>query len=170
LAKLQEDQRLIDAAEDTLLEARHKQPDEVEPNRMLAQFYARRVTVTVLHRQELQKEPQAPGNPGEPDENGVYRIGGPVAPPTRVEAPYPSEALAAGVQGVVIVQVVVDPSGTVTDATVVRSIPLLDAAALQAAFNWHFAPTVVNGQAVPLMLKIPVNFVPPPTRAAPPRP
>ena len=79
LARLQEDEGFVDAAEGTLLDARHKQPDEVEPNRMLAQFYARRATA--LHRQELQKEPQAAGNPGEPDENGVYRIGGSVTAP-----------------------------------------------------------------------------------------
>src|SRR5262249_46290131 len=35
LAKVQEDEGLIDAAEDTLLEAQHKQPDAVEPYRML---------------------------------------------------------------------------------------------------------------------------------------
>lgn len=44
LATLQEDEGLNDAAEGTLLEARHKRPDAVEPNRMLAQFYARLVT------------------------------------------------------------------------------------------------------------------------------
>lgn len=171
LAKLQEDQGLIDAAEDTLLDARHKQPDEVEPNRMLAQFYARRVTA--LHKQEVQKEPQAPTNPGEPDENGVYRIGGPadrgpIPPPSRLDVPrFPPEAAAAGIKGVVVAEVVIDTSGNVTDAKVVQSIPLLDEAALQAVRNWHFAPSIVNGQPVPVRMNVTVNFSLPPSPAAP---
>jgi TonB family protein len=162
LAKLQEDQGLIDAAEDTLLDARHKQREAVEPNRMLAQFYARRVTA--LHKQEAQNEPQAASNPGEPDENGVYRIGGPadrgpIPPPARADQPqYPPEALAAGIQGVVIAEIVIDPSGNVRDAKVVQSIPLLDEAALQAVRNWHFAPSLVNGQPVPVRMNVNVNF------------
>jgi hypothetical protein len=42
LSRFQEDQGLIDAAEETLVGARHQQPDAVEPYRMLAQFYSRR--------------------------------------------------------------------------------------------------------------------------------
>lgn len=168
LAKLQEDEGFIDAAEGTLLDARHRQPDEVEPNRMLAQFYARRVTA--LHKQEVQKEPPAVSNPGEPDENGVYRIGGSVKAPARVGTPqYPPDARAAGIKGTVVAEIVVDPSGNVTDAKVVQSIPLLDEAALQAVRNWHYAPTVVNGQPVPVRIIVTVNFTlpTPPSPAAP---
>jgi len=162
LAKVQEDQGYIDAAEATLLDARHRQPDEVEPNRMLAQFYARRVTA--LHKQESQKEPQSTSNPGERDENGVYRIGGSVKAPSRLDVPrYPPDASAAGIRGTVVAEIVVDPSGNVTDAKVVQSIPLLDEAALQAVRNWHYAPTVVNGQPVPVRLIVTVNFTLPPT-------
>src|SRR5580704_16109405 len=129
LARLQEDQGFIDAAEETLLDARHKQRDAVEPNRMLAQFYARRVTA--LHKQETQKEPQAASDPGEPDENGVYRVGGSITPPARDDVPqYPADAKAAGIKGVVVAEVVIDASGNVTDTKVVQSIPLLDEAAL----------------------------------------
>ena len=172
LAKLQEDQGLGDAAEDTLLNARHKQPDDVEPNRMLAQFYARRVTA--LHKQGAQKEPQAVSNPGEPDANGVYRIGGPsdrgpIPPPARADVPqYPPEAAAAGIRGVVVAEVVIDTSGNVNDAKIIQSIPLLDEAALQAVRNWHFAPSVVNGQPVPVRMNVNVNFTLP--SAAPPSP
>ena len=162
LAKLQEDEGLIDAAEDTLLYAQHKQPGAVEPYRILAQFFARRVTA--LHKQEAQKEPQAASNPGEPDEKGVYRIGGPsdrgpIPPPARADVPhYSPEAQAAGIQGVVVAEIVIDTSGNVTDATVVQSIPLLDEEALRTVRNWHFAPTVVNGQPVPVRMNVNVNF------------
>ena len=166
LARLQEDQGFIDAAEQALLDARHQQPDAVEPNRMLAQFYARRVTV--LHKQETQKEPQAASNPGEPDENGVYRVGGSITPPARDGVPhYSIEAQAAGIQGVVVAEVVIDPSGSVTNTKVVQSLPLLDEEALRAVRNWHFAPTLVNGQPVPVRMNVTVNFTLPPTPPSP---
>jgi TonB family protein len=174
LAKLQEDQGLIDVAETTLLDARHKQPDAVEPNRMLAQFYAR--LVTALTRQDLQRRPQVVSNPGEPDENGIYRIGDPadrgsIPAPARADVPhFPPEALAAGIKGVVVAEVVIDTSGNVTDAKVVQSIPMLDEEALRTVRNWHFAPTMVNGQPVPVRMNVYVNFTaPPPSPAPPPR-
>jgi TonB family protein len=166
LAKVQEDEGFIDAAEETLLGARHQQPDAVEPNRMLAQFYARRVTA--LHKQEAQNEPQAASNPGEADENGVYRVGGSITPPARADVPqYPPDARAAGLKGAVVAEIVIDASGNVTDTKVIQSIPLLDDAALQAVQNWHYAPTVVNGQPVPVRMNVTVNFTLPPTPAPP---
>jgi TonB family protein len=157
LATLQEDEGLIDAAEGTLLDARHRQPDEVEPNRMLAQFYVRRVTA--LHKQELQQESQTSRNPGERDENGVYRVGGAVTAPSRLGVPkYPPDAQAAGLKGAVVVEVVVDATGTVTEPKIIQSIPLLDEAAIRAVRDWHFEPTLVNGQPVPVRMNLTVNF------------
>jgi TonB family protein len=155
LAKVQEDEGFIDAAEETLLDAQRKQPDTVEPYRVLTQFFARRVTA--LHKQNQPQQPAS--NPGEPDANGVYPVGGSVTPPARDDVPhFPPDAQAAGVKGVVIAQVVIDTSGNVTDAKVVQSIPLLDDEALRAIRNWHFAPTMVNGQPVPVRMNVPVNF------------
>jgi TonB family protein len=160
LSTLQEDRELIDAAEATLLDARHRQPENEEPNRRLAQFYARRVTA--LHKRNAQTPPETVSNPGEPDATGVYRIGDSLQPPARSDVPhYPADALAAGIRGSVLAEIVVDTSGNVSDARVVRSIPLLDDAALQAVRNWHFTPTVVNGQPVPVRMTVTVNFAPP---------
>jgi protein TonB len=57
----------------------------------------------------------------------------------------------------------------VIDAKIVQSIPLLDDAALQAVRNWQFAPSVVNGQPVPVRMNVNVNFtlpaMPPPAPA-----
>ena len=163
LARVQEDHGLTDAAEDTLLQARRGKPDEVEPYRQLAQFYSRRVTATALRKQEAQAGALGGTRPGEPDENGVYRVGGSVVAPTRVDIPYPPEALAAGAQGVVIMEVTIDAVGGVSNAKVVRSVPMLDGAAVQGVSNWHFQPTVVNGQAAPVKMMVTVNFVPPQT-------
>lgn len=169
LAKVLEDRELIEASEATLLDARHRQPDTEEPNRMLAQFYARRVTA--LHARNQQAPAGTVSNPGEPDANGVYRIGDSLPPPSRADVPrYPVDALAAGIRGTVLTEIVIDGSGSVTDARVVRSIPMLDEAALQAVRNWHFTPTVVNGQPVPVRMTVTVNFAPPPAPAAPAAP
>lgn len=158
LAKLQEDQGLIDAAETTLLSARHQNPDDVEPHQMLAQFYARRVTA--LHTlRERDKPPTAPEAPGQPDANGVYRVGGGMAPPRREGVPqYPEQAQAAGIEGVVLVEILIDETGQVADARVLRSIPLLDEAALQAVRQWRFEPTVIDGKPVPIRMVTTVNF------------
>jgi TonB family protein len=166
LSKLQEDQGLIDAAEDTLLGARHQQPEAVEPYTMLAQFYSRRA---LARRRETDSQfaPQAGTPQVERDENGVYRVGRGMALPTKlsnVAAKYPPEALAAGVQGVVIAEIVVNESGNVTDTKILRSIPLLDEAALEAVRQWQFSPSVVNGHTVPVKMTVTVNFTSPPRR------
>jgi TonB family protein len=123
----------------------------------LTQFYARRVAALqpVTVRDAFADSPKT----GARDENGVYRVGGGVAPPKRVEvAQYPNDAKVAGVQGVVLVEIVVNESGSVADAKVVRSIPLLDDEALRAVRTWRFAPTVVNGQPVPVRMTVAVSF------------
>jgi protein TonB len=43
-------------------------------------------------------------------------------------------------------------------ARVIRSIPLLDEAALTAAKQWLFAPTLLNGEPVPVLIQIEMRF------------
>lgn len=159
LSRTQEDRGLIDLAEATLLDARHRQPDTEEPNAMLAQFYARRVTA--LHAKNLPPSPETFSNPGEPDASGVYRIGSALKPPAREGVPrYPDDARLAGIRGTVLTELLIDPAGNVVDARVLRSVPMLDQAALDAVRTWKFAPTVVNGQPVPVRMTTTVNFGP----------
>jgi TonB family protein len=97
------------------------------------------------------------------------RVGGTIKPPAqtkRVSPPYPPEAQAAGVQGVVIMEATIGADGKVTDVRVLRSIPLLDQAALAAVRQWEYAPTVVNGITVPVVMTVTLNFTL--TPAAPP--
>jgi protein TonB len=158
LAKVQEDQQLIATAEDTLLTARREHGDAVEPYVMLAQFYSRRA-MAVRRDADGQKVPAPVTASGEADEHGVYKIGGPVKAPSRVGTPqYPADALAAGIEGVVIAEIVVNEAGNVAEAKILRSVPLLDEAALNAVRLWQYAPTVVNGQAVPVRMTVTVNF------------
>jgi TonB family protein len=157
LAKAQEDATRFDEAEETLLAVRRQRPDASDVFKALAQFYARRATAT--HTTETAAERQPTSAPGEPDEHGVYRVGGGVAAPSRLDRPvYPPEAMAAGVKGNVIAEVVIDPGGNVIDARILRSIPMLDDSALDAVRNWHFQPTMVNGQPVPVRMVVTVNF------------
>ena len=75
------------------------------------------------------------------------RVGRGVKPPlkiTHVAPQDPSDALAARVQGVVIIEVRIEPDGRIQHARVLRSIPLLDQAALDAVLQWQFEPTFVN--------------------------
>src|SRR5205809_290582 len=70
LAKLQEERGFLDAAEDTLLLARHQKPEALDVYKMLAQFYARRATA-VQQQAEAQKPKPPTSGPGEPDDQGI---------------------------------------------------------------------------------------------------
>jgi protein TonB len=91
----------------------------------------------------------------------LLRVGGNIRPPQKIVnvAPiYPQEAQDARVQGVVILEVKVDADGSVAEAWVLRSIPLLDQAALDAVRQWRYSPTLLNGVAVPVVMTVTVNF------------
>ncbi len=88
-------------------------------------------------------------------------VGGAVRAPQRIKnvnPVYPPEAIRARVEGVVVIDATIDPAGHVTRAEVKRSIPLLDQAALDAVRQWEYAPTLVNGVAVPIVLTVTVGF------------
>ncbi len=159
LARIQEDRWELDAAEATLLAARHAQPAAPEPNKMLAQFYARRVTEMSTAAQQVESQLN-PMLPGQRDKDGFYRVGGDVQPPHKRQGgpPYPEEARNAGVSGTVVVEIFVDETGTVRGARIIQSVPLLDAAALETVRNWQYEPTLVGGRPVPIKMGVTVTF------------
>jgi TonB family protein len=75
-----------------------------------------------------------------------------------VQPVYPAIARGARVQGTVVVEVVVGAGGDVEQTHVVRSIPILDEAAVSAVRRWKYKPTVVNGAAVPVTMAVRVTF------------
>jgi TonB family protein len=98
-----------------------------------------------------------------PPDGGAVRVGGPVRAPERltyVSPVYPQDAMDRGVQGVVIIELTIDTSGAVSDARVMRSIPMLDDAALDAVRQWKYRPTLLNGVAVPVIMTVTINFAP----------
>jgi len=89
------------------------------------------------------------------------RVGGDLRAPrkTRHANPvYPSIAQSARVQGIVIAEVVIGADGRVQNVRVLRSIPLLDQAAVEAVRQWEFEPTLLNGVAVPVIMTVTVQF------------
>lgn len=89
------------------------------------------------------------------------RVGGAVGTPTKirhVSPVYPADAIAAGIQGVVIIEAVIDESGGVSSARVLRQVPGLDEAALEAVRQWQFTPTLVDGAAVRVVMTVTINF------------
>jgi TonB family protein len=89
------------------------------------------------------------------------RVGGNIRTPSKlkdVKPVYPAIAQAARVQGVVMLEALIDEDGNVANARVLRSIPLLDAAALGAVSQWQFTPTEVDGRRVPVLMTVTVNF------------
>lgn len=91
----------------------------------------------------------------------ALRVGGTIGPPTKtrhVNPMYPAAAQSAKVQGVVILETRIGTDGKVTDARVLRSVPLLDQAAIDAVMQWEFTPTRVNGEAVPVLMTVTVQF------------
>jgi len=101
--------------------------------------------------------------PGEPQilPTQPSRIGGNIIAPRKIKDSvpvYPAEASAAGIEGYVILEILVDESGTVSEAQVIRSLPLLDRAAIDCIRQWKYAPALLNGIAVPVRMTESVRF------------
>lgn len=96
-----------------------------------------------------------------PKVTAPIRPGGDVKPPQRTSyvAPvYPQIAQAAKIEGMVILEAIIDESGVVRDVKVLRSIPLLDKAAIDAVSKWRYTPTRLNGTAVSIIMTVTVMF------------
>jgi len=71
---------------------------------------------------------------------------------------YPQEAFVKKIEGTVEVEILIDANGRVVSARVVRSIPMLDAAAVQTVYQWVFAPAMKGGRPVSTRAMAPVTF------------
>jgi protein TonB len=104
--------------------------------------------------------PPAPPPPPKPVQT-VFRPGGAIKEPKRISGvppEYPAIARNARVQGVVILEAVIDERGEVGRIKVLRSVPLLDQAAITAVQQWRYTPTLLNGVPVSVLMTITVNF------------
>lgn len=91
----------------------------------------------------------------------IVEVGGAIPMPERITSVVPEYPLVAKnghVQGDVDVEVIIGTTGTVENVRVVKSIPQLDRAALDAVKRWRYKPTVVNGVAVSVRTRVRVSF------------
>jgi TonB family protein len=93
---------------------------------------------------------------------GVYSVGGGVSEPIPIYKPdpmYSEEARKAKYQGTVVVYIIVDASGAVTDCRVVKPLGLgLDEKAVETVRTWKFKPALKNGVPVPVRVMVEVSF------------
>lgn len=104
---------------------------------------------------------EAPADPPPPPPRRPLTVGGNIPAPTKirnVNPVYPQIAISARIQGAVIIEATIDREGKVSEARVLRSVPLLDQAALDAVRQWEYAPTRLNGEPVPVIMTVTVNF------------
>jgi len=71
---------------------------------------------------------------------------------------YPVLAQASRIEGLVIIEAIIDEHGAVQSARVLRSLPLLDEAALAAVRQWRYTPALLNGVPVPVIMTVTVRF------------
>ena len=99
--------------------------------------------------------------PPPPAPREAVRTGGQIQAPAlvkRVPPVYPPIAVNAKVQGVVILEATVGLDGRVEAVEVLRSIPLLDTAAIEAVRQWVYEPLLLNGRAQRFVLTATVSF------------
>lgn len=102
--------------------------------------------------------PPPPAPPARPQ---IARIGGEIKAPTllhRVEPIYPAVAQSAGIDGVVILDAIVDVQGHVQGLNLLRGHPILAKAAIEAVKQWQYEPLLLNGAAAPFELTVSLWF------------
>ncbi len=106
-------------------------------------------------------EPPQPPALRPPAPPAPVRPGGAIREPQKIldVAPvYPALARSGGVEGVVILEAVINVRGEVERLRVLRSEPLLDRAAIDAVQRWRYTPTLLNGIPVPVLITVTVRF------------
>lgn len=99
----------------------------------------------------------------DPSGETFLRVGDGITAPRRIESPppqYTMEARKERIQGVVIVQVVIDETGNVGNISVLKGLPKgLSEAAVEAIRQWKFEPARdEDGQPVAVYYNLTINF------------
>ncbi len=121
-------------------------------------------TVTVrFELSESEKTGQVLSVSAEDEEfaRGATKVEGEIKPPKQIKmaAPvYPEEARKTGIEGVVILAARIDANGRVKKIKIIRSIPQLDQAAIDAVKQWEYEPLVVRGKPVEAVFTVTVRF------------
>ncbi len=132
-------------------------PDEPEP-----------IVEDVIDEPELDLPPtddlvfDIPDAPPAAEPEGPIHVGGDVNAPVKVNAPNPQYteiARKARIQGVVIVQAIINKQGRVENVKVLKGLPMgLEEEAVKAIKGWTFEPATLNGKPVDVYYNLTVNF------------
>jgi protein TonB len=109
----------------------------------------------------LDAPPQRDATSASGNNDQRLKVGGAILPPTKifdVKPIYPPEAQDARIEGVVIVGAVIGEDGSVVETWILRSIPELDQAAMDAVSQWLFEPTLLNGEPIEIEMTATINF------------
>ena len=104
---------------------------------------------------------EGPPPPPPPLPQGPVRIGGQLSAPAlvkRVEPIYPPIAQAAAIDGIVILDAIVDEHGRIQSLKVLRGHALLAKAAIAAVEQWEYEPLKLNGTPTPFELTVSLWF------------
>jgi len=89
------------------------------------------------------------------------RVGGDIKEPAKrkhVDPVYPDIAVRANIEGIVVLECHIGLQGQVTAVKVLRGIPLLNDAAVEAVRQWVYTPTLLNGIPMPVIMTVTVQF------------
>lgn len=108
------------------------------------------------------QEEQPPRDTAGPAPQQPVRIGPGIKPPQRtknVPPVYPPAAIAAKIEGVVILEATIGVDGTVQRVRVLRPMPFLNDAAVAAVQQWEYTPTMIGGKPTPIIMTVTVTFM-----------
>jgi len=77
---------------------------------------------------------------------------------SKVPPEYPPDAKDQHIQGVVLLRVIIDPEGNVSNIELISGHPLLAPAAIEAVKQWKYRPCLLNGSPVEVESQVQVNF------------
>jgi TonB family protein len=98
-----------------------------------------------------------------PSGGQIYKVGGDVSAPVpkiQPRPPYTLKALNKGIEGTVLLQIIVRKDGTSDSYKIVRGLGYgLDESAVNTIFHlWRFQPGTLNGNPVDVQIELPVSF------------
>lgn len=94
-------------------------------------------------------------------DNEILHVGGDVKPPRKLFSPapkYPALAQSAHIQGIVLLEAVIDEKGDVVNVRAVQGHPLLIPEAMRTVMQWKYEPTYLNGVPYPVEMTVTVTF------------
>jgi len=103
----------------------------------------------------------APPAPASEGPKKPVRVGGNVKPPRLLSGPapiYPVLAKQSRIQGIVVIEAIIDEHGNVIEMRAISGHPLLIPAAMKAVSLRKYEPTVLDGEPTPVNLRVEVTF------------